>query len=103
MYFISLVGIAGTSRTSNTKCHEIPTTELIVEEEEGLFDLYTKFYDFYQDGKSDQLVIVKTAHDIQDWFYSLKTDLKNDHSKEVSICTMVQYFIKLHSIPHLRD
>ena len=61
VYFISLVGIAG---TSNAKCLEMPNAKLNVREEEGLFDLYTKFYDFYKEGTTDQVVIVKTARDI---------------------------------------
>ena len=78
----------------------MPKAKLNVEEEEGLFDLYTKFYDFYKDGTSDQVVIVKTARDIQDWFYSVNSNLEKGHSKEVRIYTMVQNFIKVHSNCH---
>ena len=97
VYFISLVGIAG---TSNAKCLEMPNAKLNVEEEEGLFDLYTKFYDFHKEGTSDQVVIVKTARDIQDWFYSVNSELEKGQSKDVSIYTMVQSFIKAHSNGH---
>ena len=40
------------------------------------------------------MVIVKTARDIQDWFYSVNSELEKGQSKEVSIYTMVQGIIQ---------
>lgn len=84
VYFISLVGALGKSNA--------------IEEEEGLFDLYTKFYDFYHKENSKRKIIVKTAKDIQNWFNSLNFEMDNMGRKNVY--TMVEAFIKLHSNAH---
>ena len=90
VYFISLVG--GFS--------SLPGKPNKMEGEDGLFDLYTKFYDFYQKENSGRVIIVKTAKDIQHWFNSFDIGINNMRSKHVDIYTMVEMFIKVHSNSH---
>ena len=90
VYFISLVGgFSSLQGKSNA-----------IEGEEGLFDLYTKFYDFYRKENSGRVIIVKSAKDIQEWFSSFDIGMDNMRRKHVNIYTMVEMFIKVHSDSH---
>ena len=90
VYFISLVG--GFSSLQGK-----PDA---MEGEDGLFDLYTKFYVFYQKQNSGRVIIVKTVKDIQHWFNSFNIGMTNMRSKHVDIYTMVEMFIKVYSNSH---
>lgn len=93
VYFISLVGGFSSLLSLQGKPYAM-------EGEDGLFDLYTKFYDFYQKQNSGRVIIVKTAKDIQLWFNSFDIGMTNMRSKHVDIYTMVEMFIKVHSDSH---
>ena len=90
VFFISLVGgFSSLQGKSNA-----------IEVEVGLFDLYTKFYDFDPKENSGRVIIVKTANDIQEWFNSFDIGMDNMRRKHVDIYAMVEMFIKVHSNSH---
>ena len=77
MYYISLVGV---------------NSRGIVHDHEGIFDIYTKEYDFLGSN-----VEVRSSQDLWNFYESKHQGISK---KEVVIYTMVEFFIQQHSNGH---
>ena len=74
VFFLSLVGVKDRNG--------------IVDDEEHIFDLYTKLFDF---DESD--VVFKSAQDLWDWYASQN---RGSDKKKVDIYQLVEEFVKQH-------